>query len=34
MTPIGKSRDAAGNGYGFPVGAMRDMLEGDDAKYF
>ena len=27
--------DAPGNGYGFPVvGTMRDMLEGDDAKYF
>jgi hypothetical protein len=27
--------DAPSNGYGFPVvGTMRDMLEGDDAKYF
>ena len=27
--------DAPGNGYGFPVvTTMRDLLEGDDAKYF
>jgi Domain of unknown function (DUF6968) len=27
--------DAPGNGYGFPVvSSIRDLLEGDDAKYF
>lgn len=27
--------DARGRGYGFPVvSSLRDLLEGDDAKYF